>query len=66
MSDKPYAGLRVTLLDRASGTERVLMLYPATRVELLAMALEGPPTETVRTFVPLDNMGADVMGWQEE
>ena len=65
MSTYAYAGLRVALLNREDGTEKLVLLYPATRVELIEMPLEGPPTERVRTFVPLDNMTGDMMGWRE-
>jgi hypothetical protein len=63
---KPYAGLMVTLVDRDSGHENKIMLYPARRVELIEMPIEPSGAEKLRVFVPLDNMNGDLMGWREE
>ena len=66
MSDKPYAALIVTLLDRKTGKESKLTLYPAVRVELIELPLEPPgASQSLRVFEPLDNINADLMGWRE-
>jgi len=62
---RPYAGLMVTLLDRESGKENKIMLYPAVRVDLIEMPIQPAGPERLRSFFPLDNMNGDLMGWAE-
>jgi len=61
MAEKQYSAALLSMLDRASQTERGYMAYPITRVELLAPVTDANPDGLPRRVFRVGDNGQ----WEE-